>query len=174
MKSIFRIDETLLGEVRKDLLRPHSFAHERVGFIAIKAAAGSDTLVLYAASYHPVPDELYIRDARVGARIGQEALRRALEFALLNSVGMFHVHIHTFGSKHLWFSEVDLREQHQFVPDFFKVRPSMPHGALVLSRNSMAGKVWINPADARPINEFNTIGQQIRITHADSNGITEF
>ena len=69
---------------------------------------------------------------------------------------------------------VDLAEQLNFVPDFFKVRSIMPHGALVLSPHSMAGRVWLNPHEVVPINEFNIVGAQMQITRAARHGSTDY
>lgn len=174
MNVVFRIDEGLLADLRFDLVRKHRFAHERVGFITIRAAAGLENIVLTADRYYPVADELYVDDPHVGARIDQEALRQALEIALLQPVGVFHVHMHEFGTRRLWFSDVDLSEQEQFVPDFFKVRPSIPHGALVLSHHSLAGRVWLDKHNVLPIREFNVVGRKIQLVMSDEYGTTDF
>ena len=173
MSIIFRATETFLALVRSDLLRPHEFAHERVGFITVRAAQGSEHLVVLAQDYHPVSDADYLHDPSVGAMMGQEAIRKALEIALLNPVGIFHVHMHV-GPGRLWFSPIDLREQLKYVPDFFKVRPGMPHGALVLSPHSAAGRVWLGPKQPVQISEFNVIGSQVKITWSASDGSTDF
>lgn len=95
MKTIFRATDRFLEDVRRDLSRPHPFAAERVGFISVRATnAGDDALVLLAADYHPLADDEYVDDSTVGAMMGQEAIRKALEVALLRSVGMIHVHMH--------------------------------------------------------------------------------
>lgn len=173
MSALFRATESFIADVRQDLMRPHPFAHERIGFIAVRAAQGHNHLVLIAEDYYPVADNEYVQDRLVGARIGQEALRKALNVALLNPVGMFHVHMHLFPER-LWFSRVDLSEQFNFVPDFFKVRPTMPHGALVLSPHSFAGRAWVNSRDIQRIDEFNTVGARVRVTKAARDGSTDF
>jgi hypothetical protein len=89
--------------------------------------------------------------------MGQEAIRKALNIALLHPVGMIHVHMH--GHRGVpGFSKIDLSEQLYFVPDFFKVRKTMPHGAVVLSRDRAAGRIWLNPTSISDIHEFNIIG----------------
>src|SRR5439155_21089679 len=118
-------------------------------------------------------DEDYMHDPMVGARIGQDALRKALNLALLNPVGVLHVHMHMEGRR-LWFSHIDLTEQLKYVPDFFKVRRTMPHGALVLSPGSVAGRVWLNEQRIAPINEFAIAGTQLQITCATGDGSTDF
>ncbi len=163
MKTLFRATGDFMAQIRRDLARPHEFAEERVGFISVRATEGRDHLVLLAEQYFPIADGEYIHDSTVGARIGQEALRKALEIALLRSVGMFHVHAHFFSSRRLWFSGTDLREQVRFVPDFFNVCDKMPHGALVLDHYHAAGRVWLSKTDIRTIDEFDVVGTKINV-----------
>src|SRR5450759_2444986 len=108
MSVLFRSTEGFMARMRSDLMRPHPFAYERVGFITTRAARGLDHLVVLAEHYYPVADEDYLPDETVGAMMGPEALRKALELALLNPVGIFHVHMHLMGRR-LWFSGIDLR-----------------------------------------------------------------
>lgn len=173
MTIIFRATEEFLTQVRADLARPHPFAEERVGFITARAAQGLDHMVLLAQDYHPVADADYLDDPSVGAMIGQEALRKALEIALLNPVGIFHVHMHMMPGPP-WFSRVDLREQQRFVPDFFKVRREMPHGAIVLTPGLAAGRVWLAPDEVVRISEFNIVGGRMRITRSSRDGSVDF
>jgi hypothetical protein len=173
MSIIFRATADFMTSVRNDLGRPHPFADERVGFITVRAALAGQTLILLAQDYHPVADDDYLRDSSVGAMMGQEALRKALEIALLNPVGIFHVHIHLFPGP-LWFSHTDLREQLRFVPDFFKVRPTMPHGALVLSPQATAGRAWLNADKIERIAEFNSIGARVQVSRSAGDGSADF
>lgn len=175
MTVLFRATTDFMARVRSDLARKHPFAHERVGFITVRAAQGLEHLVLLADGYYPVADEDYLRDPSVGAMIGQEALRKALEVALLNPVGVFHVHMHDLpSSRRLWFSPVDLREQLKFVPDFFKVRRDMPHGAIVLGPHGAAGRAWLAPDEVVKIAEFNETGARLKITRSSEDGSTDF
>jgi hypothetical protein len=173
MNAIFRVGGDLIEEVRQDLVRPHPFAEERVGFITVRATAVNDTLVLLGQDYFPVADEDYLQDFSVGAMLGHEALRKALEIALLNKVGVFHVHMHDFPGR-LWFSRIDLREQTRFIPDFFKVRRRMPHGALVLSRQAIAGRLWLSPEKIERIREFNIMGPRIQVFRSAEDGSVDF
>lgn len=174
MSILFRASDTFMAAVRNDLMRDHHFAHERIGFITTRAAAGKEHLVLLAEDYYPVADEDYVRDPEVGARIGQEALRKALNLALLNPVGIIHVHMHLLPSRRLWFSPIDLSELRNFIPDFFKVRANMPHGAIVLSKMSAAGLVWTALSEVQPVNEFNFIGAQVQVIPAARDGSTDY
>ena len=174
MTFLFRATEAFMASVRRDLMRHHAFAHERIGFITTRAAAGKDHMVMLAESYHPVADVDYVRDPTVGARIGQEAIRKALNLALLNPVGIVHVHMHLLPSERLWFSSVDIAEMRIFMPDFFKVGPKMPHGAIVLSPRSAAGLVWTAPSTVQPIGEFNFVGSQMNVIQAARDGSTAY
>lgn len=172
-RVIFRATHEFFSRVRRDLMRPHTFAHERVGFITVRAARANKNLVLVAENYYPVDDADYVRDASVGAMIGPEALRKALEMALLQRVGVFHVHMHGL-SQRLWFSGIDLREQRKFIPDFFTVCEQMPHGAIVLNAKCAAGRVWLSPDEVEHIDEFNEVGPRMIVTRAHADGSADF
>lgn len=169
----FRANRAFLTKVRDDLIRPHAFAHERVGFITVRAARGAEGIVLLAENYYPVADADYVNDQTVGAMIGQEGLRKALEIALLQRVGVFHVHMHGLSTR-LWFSGIDLSEQMKFIPDFFTVCPNMPHGALVLNAKTAAGRVWLGPNHVTHITSFDEVGALTTLTRAAADGSTDF
>lgn len=157
MRVIFRAPSELLAKMNGDLRREHGFAYERVGWVAVRGAMADDTLVLLAHDYLSVPDDQYVDDRSVGAMLGQEAIKEALNTALLQSVGMFHVHIHDHQGAPK-FSPTDSREQARFVPDFFAVQRRTPHGAIVFSRNAATGRVWLTPQNVRMIDEFHSVG----------------
>lgn len=161
-RIVFRATQKFMHQVREDLERKHAFAFERVGFIATRTTKGAEGLVILADGYYPVADDDYVPDRSVGAMLGSEALRKALELALLQGAGVFHVHMHGPAPR-LWFSGIDLREQVKFMPDFFTVCPQMPHGALVLDATRAAGRVWLAPDRIAVIDEFNIVGGRLVI-----------
>lgn len=164
MKIQFRITRALLDAVRQDLLRPHAFAWERVGFIAAGfAMAGSSDVVALAQSYRPVADEDYLRADDVGAMMGPAAIRKAMQWALTDRVGLFHVHTH--GGRGLpSFSGIDVREQAKFIPSFFHVAARCLHGALVLSNDAARGRAWLSSSGQQTIvHEFVEVGPPLRI-----------
>ncbi|MGA2178036.1 MAG: hypothetical protein ABSH15_00440 [Verrucomicrobiota bacterium] len=138
----FKITRHLLETIRRDLARPHPFAFERVGFISAGLSAAVDDLFVLARSYRTVEDNDYLRDHSVGAMMGPEAIRKALQWAMSERVAIFHVHTHG-GRGQPRFSGIDLREQAKFVPNFFQIAPQCPHGALVLSNTSVYGHIWL-------------------------------
>lgn len=155
MNITFRFPQELLLAIHADLDRPHKFAAERVGFISCEASQStSGDVALIAKHYSPVADDHYLDDPRVGAMMGPAAIRTALQFAYQHPVSMFHIHRHDHRGNPR-FSPVDIRENARFIPDFWKVRPNQPHGAIVLSFNSMFGMCWVQPGiEPLPINKF--------------------
>jgi hypothetical protein len=169
MRVLVRGQQKQWNQMRTDLLRPHEFAAERVGFISVKATLAYESLVLLIQDYQPVADRDYVYDPSVGAMIGSEGLRHALETALLSPVGIFHVHLHHhLGSPR--FSRTDLSEYRNFVPDFFKVRPSMPHGAILLSLNDVCGLCWTSKRGVHPIDEFHSVDATNHLWRAKPSG----
>jgi hypothetical protein len=167
MSVVFRARSDLLAKVRADLHRRHSFARERVGFFTCQAGHLADGGVsILATGFEPVADEDYIENPRVGAMIGPAAIRKALQLAYnggAEDISIFHVHMH--GHRGMpGFSDVDHRESRRFVPDFFKVAPRMPHGALVLSKDQAFGLCWKRP-DERPvqITRFASVGAPLKL-----------
>lgn len=162
MRVRFKITTGLLTAICSDLRRPHPFAHERVGFISAGLSAVGDGLLVLAREYRPVADDEYLDDPTVGAMMGPDAIRNALQWALQDGVAMFHVHTHG-GHGIPGFSGIDLRENAKFVPDFFKVAPQCAHGAIVLSDDAAHGLVWFGRTQSKDfITSFIEVGVPLR------------
>jgi hypothetical protein len=130
-------------------MTPHPFAAERVGFISARPASIGGDVLIAAHGYIPVADNDYIDRRGYGAYIGSTAIRKALQFSFNNKASVFHVHVHDHRGVPR-FSGIDLAEYPKFVPDFWKVQPALPHGALLLSRDRAIALVWY-PEHRRPI-----------------------
>jgi hypothetical protein len=143
MKPFFKIERRMLDQIHADLSRRHPFAAERVGFISCKVAAfDAGTVTALAQAYLPVQDDHYDDDPSVGAMLNGAAFRAALQHSFRSRTAMFHVHRHEHRGTPR-FSHVDISEARRFVPDFWKVQPSLPHGAIVLSHDRMHGQCWL-------------------------------
>jgi hypothetical protein len=142
MRLLFRTTSALLDLAREDLRRPHPVALERVGFLACRVAQcyPNGCLVL-ASRYYPVHDEHYVPSSVCAAVIDSNAIREALQRAYSSSISVFHVHMHDHCGVPFW-SRIDAREMTRLMPDFLKVRPELPHGVVVLSRDSLWGYAW--------------------------------
>lgn len=158
----FKISGGLLAQIRADLVRPHTFAHERVGFISAGVSSVGKNIAVFARNYRPVADENYLDDKSVGAMMSREAIREALEWSMRAGHAMFHVHTHG-GDGLPSFSGVDLRENRKFIPDFFKVMSRYPHGALVLSDTVASGQIWLGRTkEPVAIDEFVVVGSSLQ------------
>lgn len=159
MKTQLRITRQLLDAMRADLRRPHRFAAERVGVLYCRfALLPKKVLAVLAFRYRPIPDGQYINDPGFGAVIGSDAFRDVIQNVHDEPVGAFHVHMH-WGRGTPRPSPPDLAETAAFVPDFFHGRQTIPHGALILSEDSLSGRLWMNEsAKPRSIDEIRLVG----------------
>ena len=159
----------MLLEVLHDLQRPHTFAFERVGFIACsQAKVGSNEIMLFATRYEALLDDEYVDDDSAGAVFGPAAIGRGLRMALNNggeNITVLHVH-HHFGSGVPRFSLLDKQEARNFVPDFFHAAPDVPHGAIVLSNNRAYGEIWLDEGSSpQPIYGIISVGVPTEFLH---------
>jgi hypothetical protein len=168
MNVHFKLTAVMLEGIIADLRRPHPFALERAGFIACKVSACRAGIVVLAHTYISLPDAWYVDDPRFGCVFNAEAMRAAMQFALSNDASIFHVHIHDHEGPPC-FSRPDLRESSKFVPDFWNVKPAMPHGTIVLSRDAAAGLCWY-PRQEKPfrICQITALGFPIRLLGKDA------
>lgn len=143
MNIVVKAPAALVDVVRADLSRPHPFAHERVGFIKARCMwLEQGMLGLLACGYSPVDDNDYEPAPGVGAQIGSDAIRKALQAAYRPQQALLHVHTHG-GCGTPEFSGIDRRSAAEFVPSFFTTLPRVPHGILVLSNDAATGLLWL-------------------------------
>ena len=164
MRVLFKMTARLHRDTMTALLRAHPFAAERVAFLKCRVISTTDCLVVLSHDVHHVADDDYLDDPSAGATMGPAAIRKALQSAYHEKTAMFHVHIHEHKGKP-GFSRVDSRESALFVPDFWNVQPMLPHGALVLSKDSAWGRCWY-PGRREPIDisDFEFVGIPLRCT----------
>lgn len=162
MKIHLKLPERLFDAITAHLRQPHPVALERVGFVACGGGNAPDGIVLLGWSFHPVRDEDYEVDDLVGARISSRAVQSALALAYSKSLSMLFVHEHGHQGKPRP-SRVDLDCWRELVPNFWHVRPELPHGGLILSDDNAMGIVWVpNQTDVFPISQFTVVGRQLR------------
>jgi hypothetical protein len=159
MKTSFRITDTMLRTIHTDLDRPHKFAAERVGFVTCGVADLPNAgLEFYAGAYHPVADEDYLEDDTAGAMLGPAAFRKMLQFAYRHPSAVFHVHRHEQRGRPSP-SRMDDVESRKFIPDFWKVCPRHPHGILILSLDSIYGRIWhLDRQTVSPLDSYFVVG----------------
>jgi hypothetical protein len=153
MKVEIRLTGLLHEEILRDLVRPHPFAAERVGFVfgCVGSLANDGKLVLLNR-YHSIPDDQYIDDETVGARIGSDALTWAMQAVYHGRSareGIFHIHVHPHKGE-TGMSPVDRRELPKLMPGFQSVGREAVHGIIILSRDHGTGWVWL-PGRKEPV-----------------------
>ncbi len=144
MNTLIKLTGTLHKEMLDDLRRRHPFAAERVGFATGRLGTLRDSgrLVLLTR-YHSIPDDQYIDDPTVGARIGSDAITNAMQHAYFGRQtreGVFHVHLHGHHGK-TGMSYTDQHEIPPMIPGFQSVGRQAPHGIIILSFDH--GSVWV-------------------------------
>lgn len=133
----FKIPKLLAQEIKNDLMRSHPFAFERVGFVFTRLNPSQDgkNQIILATAYEPVPDEDYINDPDVGARINSTAIRRVMQRVLTTGEGAFHVHIHDHDDEPS-LSYTDKKELRPMMQSIRNAAPQSAHGLLVFSRDA--------------------------------------
>ena len=140
-----RMTRTLYNQMLADLERRHGFAAERIGFLSAKMGHISEgKLLVLFTRYFAVPDNNYVPDPDVGARINGTAIRTVMQRILDSKEGAFHVHLHShLFNNCLGFSRTDLSELTRLIPSFQAVGPTVAHGALLLGGGKCLGAAWL-------------------------------
>jgi hypothetical protein len=152
MKVKIKIRQSLYEAVIADLNRPHEFAGERVGFLTAKIGnRDGNPLLVLLTDYISIPDDQYINDFEVGARINSTAIRSAMQHVLNTKEGVFHVHDHgRYGKPR--YSKTDRREIPPMVLSIRNINRAAAHGILVLSRDKAISTVW-TPNKDEPVED---------------------
>lgn len=163
---IIRIPNKLLSQINADLERPHKFASERVGFVGSRhKMLKTGTLIIFVTEYFPVPDEQYINDLEVGARINSKAIREGLQRILDNRFGSFHVHYHSFSRNIPEFSFADMEDNPEIIKSFGFADKSQVHGMIVLGKNGINALVKLpGETELRQASKISGIGYPLKIS----------
>jgi hypothetical protein len=126
-----------------DLERRHEFAYERVGWVFAKSSSvAPDGTLLFPVEYVPVKDSDYVKDDAVGACFNTASIREALQHARNTGLSCLQTHLHDHRG-HTSFSRVDVKTIDNLAPSFRAMAPKVPHGGLVLSRDSATARLWL-------------------------------
>jgi hypothetical protein len=152
-----RLPRDIYVQMRADLMRPHTHAGERVGFLSTSLKTYADrTSLLLVTGYQHVEDAHYIPDQNVGARISSTAIRTTMQRVLDTHLGAFHVHIH--GHKGTpWLSRTDNRELPRLVNSLRVADPNQAHGIFLMSEDMCNCWVWLPGAKEPTTPELVTI-----------------
>jgi len=164
----FRMPKQIEGEMRNSLMRPHPFAFERVGFIFTKLSRSNDAgKIILVTAYESVPDDDYIKDPSVGARINSAAIRRAMQRVLNTGEGAFHVHIHDHDGV-TGPSYTDRQELRPMMQSIRNASPQGVHGLLILSRDAAYAEALIpKTSQFRTVEKISVVGFPIGFLTSD-------
>jgi hypothetical protein len=163
MNTDIRMTRGLYDTMRRDLARPHNFAAERVGFVRAALGGGYESVIVLLMSYWPVPDDQYVNDPYVGARISGIAIRGAMQDVLSGTHGLFHVHLHDhIGRTKL--SRTDQAEIPKLVSSFRHVGASQAHGSIIFTRDHCLAHVWLPNSQAMvPARKVSIVGYPMEL-----------
>jgi hypothetical protein len=153
MKIEMRITRELYEHVLNDLIKPHSHAAERIGFLLAKIGSlDNKSILIIFTEYIAVADRDYIYDPEVGARINGTAIRSVMQSILDTKEGAFHIHIHPYlFNGHLGFSKTDIKNIQRLIDSFKVVGPNSAHGAVLFGKGKCTSVVWLPNYD-KPLN----------------------
>lgn len=103
--------------------------------------------IILLSRYLSVPDEDYVDDPRSGARIGEAAIRRAMQHVLDTGESVFHLHAHEHCGKP-GFGRMDRAEIPRLVQGLRAVGPTLLHGMMLFSRDAAHAEVVV-PGNAQ-------------------------
>ncbi len=134
---LIRIPSSLLSQIKKDLNKPHAFAFERIGFISsTHKLLKNGNIIICMFAYRHIPDDQYIDDQEVGARINSNAIRESLQGILDTKNGCFHAHCHQSSIKPE-FSTIDLEDNPEIIKSFSYADGSQVHGMILFGKEKI-------------------------------------
>lgn len=155
--SILRIPKVLFDSMNNDLHRPHPFAMERVGFFSTNILKiGLKFTIITVTAYHSVPDDQYINDPHVGAKISSSTIREAMQRILSTGHGCLHVHLHGFDPSP---SYTDLNSLPEVAKAFHNANPEKASGYAIFGRDSFCCEINIgNTYTPFRVDQMNIVG----------------
>lgn len=145
-----------------DLERHHPFAGERLGFFSFRQSLDAAEPFLLCYEYHSIPDEQYIDDYSVGARIGGEAIQAAMARAYNTGAGQLWVHTH--GRKGIpGVSPTDRESGPKVVQSCANAQPKMLHAWAVISEQGICGQIRNLDGAFHPLLRLTVVGWQMVI-----------
>lgn len=165
MRASIKMTKSLCNEIRNDLLKPHPFAGERVGFLFVRQSKTDfDNFLLISTQYTSLPDNQYIYDSRVGAKINSTSIRNAMQRTMETNEGVLHIHMHDHIGEP-GFSYVDKKELRMLIKSFQNANNKVAHGAMVFSHNEMFGIACLpGKNETIPFSKISTVGYPLNST----------
>lgn len=141
-----RLPSDLLATMRDNLAQDNPYGGERVGFLGADSTQWLDRADVYARTFQPVTPGGYLPSGPGAVVIGTPAIRSAIQFAMSEEIGVWHVHMHPWrGTPRP--SHTDLAEIPRVLQAFHYAAPEYVHGMLIISPDSASAFAWIPTAN---------------------------
>jgi len=159
-----KITRELYDYAKKDLLRNHDYALERIGFFLAKLTKAKDNQnIILIYEYLSVADVDYNRNSLVGASIGSVAIRKILQEILDTGDIAFHTHIHDFPGI-LGLSITDQQSIPPLIKSFQNINPTKPHGIFLFGENDHNAWVLLpNTDNLKNVSKITVVGYPLLI-----------
>lgn len=166
--TVLRLPKCLYEAMTQDLNRPHPYASERVGFFSTSTiSAGEHFDIITITGYHVIPDDEYINDRSVGAKINTQAIRSAMERIIQTGNGCLHVHLHSHDGKPTP-SGTDLKSLPDISRSFLNANPETVCGYLIISNDNFFCSVYEeNKKNPVKVDQMTIIGNPMNFSFSD-------
>jgi molybdopterin/thiamine biosynthesis adenylyltransferase len=165
-KVTIRIPEKLYDNIYADLLRPHKFASERVGFTFSKTKIlENGEIIICMNEYTPIDDGNYIMAPSVGAKFNSLAITNAIGYGRKHKKGIFHTHLHELSKRDPEFSFTDLEHLPPIVESANRIVKEEIHGLFLLSQTTLSALVWIPGEEGyRKVDQISIVGATLKLS----------
>lgn len=163
LNSILRIPSQFYTLMLADLKKPHPFAAERVGFFSTSLiTAGEKFKIVLVTGYHSIPDDDYIDDPAVGAKINTKAILTAMQRIISTGKGCLHVHLHEHNGTPSP-SSTDLASLPGLARSFLNANSETACGYLILSNNDFFCEMYTLNGQSVKIGQLTIVGYPLKI-----------
>lgn len=110
----------------------------------------------------PVPDACFLHKSSGGLQIHPDFLSLQLKRCRSSGCAFILAHSHPFSTRHVGFSCIDDAGERDLFPKVLSLNEGLPAGTIVMSRQSLAARVWLRPEDGpRTVDEVRVLGETI-------------
>jgi hypothetical protein len=131
------LSKIILDKALRNLLLPHDFAYERVGYFL----GNLENENIYIDEWFPFYDSEYNSTCKAGVEIGENGMFRLMNHAYKKKKHFFHAHIHDFQDSPK-FSAIDMRSLVSVTSALFDFSERCIHGGMVIGRKETLCIFW--------------------------------
>lgn len=135
---------------------------EEIGLLLAGVFQNEDKMVLTVREWIPVPGKGLQTREKFYLQIDPEFLAPVVKKCRYEKASLLVVHSHPMSNTHVGFSGIDDAGEDALIPKIQSRVPDRPHGALVVGKRAIAGRVWLaNQSASVPIDIVRKVGEHI-------------